>query len=115
MSELWELVEYNAFAVQLRYEALTESEPPLDRPAAIAGVSQLLDGVRSLMAAEPMRSPSETPTEKPVPEAGQQLPAAAVFHLVPQLLRLGDRACGDRPFPSRRGPAEEAGGIPQGG
>lgn len=42
---LWDLVEYNPFGVQFRYEALDEAEELLDRLAATRGLRQLHDRV----------------------------------------------------------------------
>lgn len=41
ISPHWVLLEYNAFAVQLRYEAIDTSDVPLDRETALAQVQSL--------------------------------------------------------------------------
>lgn len=46
---LWDLVEYNPFGVQFRYQALEEEEPPLDREVAVGQLSQLLGRVARLL------------------------------------------------------------------
>lgn len=46
---LWDLVEYNPFGVQFRYQALDEAEPPLDREVAVGQLSQLLGRVARLL------------------------------------------------------------------
>ncbi|MBI5018318.1 MAG: HEPN domain-containing protein [Deltaproteobacteria bacterium] len=46
---LWDLVEYNPFGVQFRYQALDEEEPPLDREVALGQLSQLLGRVARLL------------------------------------------------------------------
>ena len=46
---LWDLVEYNPFGVQFRYQALDEEEPPLDREVAVGQLSQLLGRVARLL------------------------------------------------------------------
>lgn len=51
VDDLWQLVELNAFAVQLRYEMLTSPEERLDRYAAIEAVRGLIDRVRSVVGA----------------------------------------------------------------
>lgn len=43
------LVEFNAFAVQYRYEAYEGVDDLIDRPAALKSVGTLLDEVRSLV------------------------------------------------------------------
>ncbi len=45
----WDLTKYNAFAVQLRYEASDPDEPPLDRRATIVAVRALFDRVRAVV------------------------------------------------------------------
>ncbi len=46
---LWDLVEYNPFGVQFRYQALEEEEPPLDREVAVGQLRQLLGRVARLL------------------------------------------------------------------
>jgi HEPN domain-containing protein len=46
----WDLVEYNAFAVRFRYEALEASDEPLDRRAAIVAAERLLLNMENLIA-----------------------------------------------------------------
>ena len=41
----WELVEYNPFGVQFRYESLDETEEPLDREAVASEMRRILDRV----------------------------------------------------------------------
>ncbi|HEU4506337.1 MAG TPA: HEPN domain-containing protein [Nitrospira sp.] len=45
----WTLVEYNAFAVQFRYELRAETEEPLDRLAVINDVRVLWEHVQALI------------------------------------------------------------------
>ena len=45
----WDLVEYNAFAVQFRYESIGGSDEPIDRQAAIARAEEIVDQVRNLI------------------------------------------------------------------
>ena len=45
----WTWVEYNAFAVQFRYELLAETEEPLDRLAVIGDVRALWEHVQTIM------------------------------------------------------------------
>ncbi len=46
----WELVDYNPFGVQFRYETLDETDEPVDRRAAAAHVRRLLEHVRGVIA-----------------------------------------------------------------
>lgn len=50
VEDLWDVVEYNFFAVQFRYEAFDQIEEPLDRPAVIARVADLVKRVESLLS-----------------------------------------------------------------
>lgn len=43
VSEYLDLVEYNAFAVQFRYEAFEGQDEPLDRAAAVRRIERLVD------------------------------------------------------------------------
>lgn len=45
----WPLIEYNAFAVQFRYEAYGEDEDPLDRMKTIEEVQRLVIFIRKIM------------------------------------------------------------------
>lgn len=45
VAQLWDLVEYNPFGVQFRYQALDETEEPLDREAAVLQLRRLLERV----------------------------------------------------------------------
>ena len=47
-SELWELLDLNPFAVQLRYEILDDE--PLDHGATLEQVTELLNHVEGLLA-----------------------------------------------------------------
>lgn len=47
VEQFWNLLEYNAFAVQLRYEALNTPDEMLDRKVAIARVQTLYDQRKS--------------------------------------------------------------------
>ena len=49
---LWDLVELNAFAVQLRYESLPDDDSALDRAATLDRVRRLLDRVREMTRVE---------------------------------------------------------------
>lgn len=51
VDDLWELVELNAFAVQLRYEMLTCPEERLDRPTTMKVVRDVIDRVRLIAGA----------------------------------------------------------------
>ena len=48
VDDLWDLAEYNPFAVELRYSALSEHDIPIDRAAAVFQVGALLDRVEKL-------------------------------------------------------------------
>ncbi len=48
MRPYWGFVDYNAYAVRFRYESLGEPDEPLDRPAAISAVSELVERVDTL-------------------------------------------------------------------
>lgn len=50
VEDLWDVVEYNFFAVQFRYEAFDQIEEPLDRSAVIARVADLVQRVDSLLS-----------------------------------------------------------------
>ncbi len=45
----WDLVEYNVFAVQFRYQSMTSADEPIDRTAAIGKVEALFQRVHDLM------------------------------------------------------------------
>ena len=49
ISPYWTLLEYNAFAVQLRYEAIATSDVPIDRATALAQVQSLYAQVDSYL------------------------------------------------------------------
>jgi HEPN domain-containing protein len=49
VAHLYELIEYNPFAVQYRYEAFPETGPLLDRRAACERVTHLLETIRSML------------------------------------------------------------------
>lgn len=49
VSPFWDLVEYNVFAVQLRYDAVPGEDIPIDRKAALAHVQILYDRVASYL------------------------------------------------------------------
>lgn len=51
VDDLWELVELNAFAVQLRYGMLTSPEERLDRPVTTETVRDLVHRVRPIVGA----------------------------------------------------------------
>ncbi len=46
----WNLVEYNVYAVRLRYESVDLSEEPLDRAATVRQVENLLGLVEKALA-----------------------------------------------------------------
>ena len=46
----WELVEYNPFAVQFRYESFGVADEPLDRPASLKRVEDLFEHVRQIVS-----------------------------------------------------------------
>ena len=48
VDDLWDLAEFNPFAVELRYSALSEQDIPIDRDAAVGQVEALLNRVREL-------------------------------------------------------------------
>jgi hypothetical protein len=48
MEQFWDLVEYNAFAVQFRYETFETSEP-LTRSNVIAKVEMLFNHVKQII------------------------------------------------------------------
>jgi HEPN domain-containing protein len=50
VAHLYELIEYNPFAVQYRYEAFPETGPSLDRRAACERVADLLQTVRGMLS-----------------------------------------------------------------
>lgn len=54
VERFWDLVEYNAFAVQFRYEAFDSFEKPLDRPAVISKVQALFDHVQEIVEGKEM-------------------------------------------------------------
>lgn len=45
----WSLIEYNAFAVQIRYEGLDLSEEPLDRELALQRAREVIGRVEKLL------------------------------------------------------------------
>jgi len=45
ISGYFDLIEYNAFAVQFRYEAFEGEDEPLDRAAAVGRIARLVDSV----------------------------------------------------------------------
>ena len=49
VGELWELVQYNAFAVQYRYARFESLDAELDRPEIARRVTELLNHVQSLV------------------------------------------------------------------
>lgn len=49
VSEFWELVEFNLFAVQLRYDALVAVDEPINRQVAIAQVQSLYTTVENAL------------------------------------------------------------------
>jgi len=49
VSDLWDLVELNAFAVQFRYESFESTEEPLDRQDLIKKVQHLFDKVKAII------------------------------------------------------------------
>ena len=49
VEKFWDLVEYNAFAIQFRYEAFDPTERPLDRPFMIGRVQALWGQVKSVV------------------------------------------------------------------
>jgi HEPN domain-containing protein len=49
ITPLWDLVEYNAFAVQYRYEAFEAGEDPLDRDAVVGQVRALISQVAEML------------------------------------------------------------------
>ena len=51
VESFWDLVEYNAYAVQFRYEAFETLEEPLDRDAVITDIQGLVDHVCRVMQA----------------------------------------------------------------
>ena len=48
VEQFWDLIEYNTFAVQFRYEAFDTSEP-LERPVVIAQVETLFNHVKQIV------------------------------------------------------------------
>jgi HEPN domain-containing protein len=50
VEDLWDLVEYNLFAVQFRYEAFELFEEALDREAVIQRVAALTQRVEAVLA-----------------------------------------------------------------
>ena len=51
VEDLWDLVEYNVYAVQFRYEAFDTPDEALDRPGVIDRVRGLVQRVERLLAA----------------------------------------------------------------
>ncbi|HHP7245503.1 MAG TPA: HEPN domain-containing protein [Elainellaceae cyanobacterium] len=47
VSPFWDLLEYNAFAVQLRYDAISTDDIPIDREVALNQVRSLYDRVQA--------------------------------------------------------------------
>ncbi len=52
VEKFWDLVEYNVFAVQFRYEAFEFSTDPLDRQEVISRVSELIEHVDQILRSE---------------------------------------------------------------
>jgi HEPN domain-containing protein len=50
VDEFWDLTEYTAYAVEYRYGVLDLSEAPLDRPAVIRQVQELMHRVQGILA-----------------------------------------------------------------
>jgi len=53
VSNLWDLVEYNVFAVRFRYESVGDYDQPLDREASIRRVEDLVRNVQELLKGLP--------------------------------------------------------------
>ena len=53
VAEFWELLEFNLFAVQLRYEALATADEPIDRQAVIAQAQALYATVETVLNSNP--------------------------------------------------------------
>jgi len=51
---LWDLVEYNVYAVQFRYDAFDVPDEALDRPAVVDRVQEIVQRVERLVAAVPV-------------------------------------------------------------
>jgi hypothetical protein len=49
MEAFWELTDYTAYAVEFRYGGLHLAEEPLDRPAVLARVEELLTQVARII------------------------------------------------------------------
>lgn len=49
MESFWDLAEYSAYAVEFRYGGLHLAEEPLDRPAVLARVAELLTQVARII------------------------------------------------------------------
>ena len=49
VESFWDLIEYNAFAVQIRYEGLELSEEPLDRELALRRAREVIGRVEELI------------------------------------------------------------------
>lgn len=50
VDEFWDLTEYTAYSVEYRYGAMDITEEPLDRPAVIQQVQQLMHRVQGILA-----------------------------------------------------------------
>jgi HEPN domain-containing protein len=60
VDEFWDLTEYTAYAVEYRYGALVMAEEPLDRPAVIRQLQELLHRVQGILAQVLEESSSST-------------------------------------------------------
>ncbi|NLI30367.1 MAG: HEPN domain-containing protein [Nitrospiraceae bacterium] len=49
VTDLWDLVDLNAFAVQFRYEDFDSNDEPLDRAAVITKVQALFETVQAII------------------------------------------------------------------
>jgi len=50
VDEFWDLTEYTAYSVEYRYGAMDITEEPLDRPAVIRQVQELMHRVQGILA-----------------------------------------------------------------
>jgi HEPN domain-containing protein len=53
VSSLWDLVEFNVFAVRFRYESVESYDPPLDREGTIRRVADIVNEVEKLVESLP--------------------------------------------------------------
>ena len=56
VEEYWDLVEYNAFAVQFRYESIQDSDEVIDRELAIREAKKIVGHVKELLESRAGRS-----------------------------------------------------------